>query len=83
MNKELEKQFDDEFTTEGGQMVGGIMWDSNGLNVRNVKQFINENYISKKQLIKEINNIKDQVRKETGAFKYDFCFELIEDLCKD
>ena len=33
------------------------------------------NYDRKKEIIKAIEDVKEEVRKQTGAFKYDDCYD--------
>lgn len=65
---------------------------TNHMNVRDAGKYTKEakDWIKQKlqqvqreernRILKGIYKAKDEVRKETGSFKYDFCFDLIEDI---
>lgn len=37
--------------------------------------FTNDSVCNYKEIIKAIEELKDTTRKQTGAFKYDFCYD--------
>jgi hypothetical protein len=76
---DLLKAKEKEMEKELRSPMGCTQWKTTGLKYSYWSYFEEE---VKKEIIKEIDNLKEQIGKETGTLKYDFCFDAVKSLIK-